>query len=92
MGRAGNSQGDRPNPTLIGMTLQGITRTTTQGIALRMRRHFVSGCVTRRPICAASGAPQSARDRGQPSSKLSGFGATQMKCNLRIQTRSCGRW
>jgi hypothetical protein len=38
MGRAGNGQGDRPNPTLVGMTLQGIRRTTRQGIALWMRR------------------------------------------------------
>ena len=91
MGRAWKGQGDRPNPTLVEMTLQGITRTTTQGIALWMRRHFASGSVTWRPICAAPGAPQSARDRRQPSSKLSGFGATEMKCNLRIQTRSCGR-
>jgi prophage regulatory protein len=79
------------NPTLVGMTLQGITRTTTQGIALWMRRGFVSGCVTWRPICGAPGAPQSARDRGQPSSKLSRFGATSMKRNLRIQPRSCSR-
>jgi hypothetical protein len=39
MDSASNGQGDRPNPTLVGMTLQGITRTTTQGIALWMSRH-----------------------------------------------------
>ena len=41
MGRARNGQGDRPHPTLVAMALQGITRTTTQEIALWMRRHFV---------------------------------------------------
>jgi hypothetical protein len=41
MGSASNGQGDRPHPTLVEIALQGITRTTTQEIALWMRRHFV---------------------------------------------------